>query len=91
MRLRLIAAVVGIVALVLLVHDVPLAGHLERVERVDTEEADVVGLGVDGRECGEFLGARRTGAVPEVDHERLTDKVGGGDFAAALFGECHVR
>ncbi len=33
MRLRLIAAVVGIVALVLLVHDVPLAGHLERVER----------------------------------------------------------
>ncbi len=33
MRLRLLAAVVGIVALVLLVHDVPLAGHLERVER----------------------------------------------------------
>ncbi len=33
MRLRLIAAVVGIVALVLLVHDIPLAGHLERVER----------------------------------------------------------
>ncbi len=33
MRLRLISAVVGIVALVLLVHDVPLAGHLERVER----------------------------------------------------------
>lgn len=33
MRLRLIAAIVGIVALVLLVHDVPLAGHLERVER----------------------------------------------------------
>lgn len=33
MRLRLIAAIVGIVALVLIVHDVPLAGHLERVER----------------------------------------------------------
>jgi len=29
----LIAAIVGIVALVLLVHDVPLAGHLGRVER----------------------------------------------------------
>ena len=33
MRLRLIAAIVGIVALVLVVHDVPLAGHLGRVER----------------------------------------------------------
>ncbi len=33
MRLRLIAAIVGIVALVLIVHDVPLAGHLGRVER----------------------------------------------------------
>lgn len=33
MRLRLIAVIVGVVAVVLLIHDVPLAGHLERVER----------------------------------------------------------
>lgn len=33
MRLRLLAVIVGIVGLVLIIHDVPLAGHLERVER----------------------------------------------------------
>ena len=33
MRKRLLAVFVGVVALVLLVHDVPLAGHLQRVER----------------------------------------------------------
>jgi signal transduction histidine kinase len=33
MRNRLLLVFVGVVALVLLVHDVPLAGHLERVER----------------------------------------------------------
>lgn len=33
MRLRLVAVLVGVVALVLAVHDIPLAGHLERVER----------------------------------------------------------
>ena len=33
MRLRLVFLLVGIVALVLAVHDIPLARHLERVER----------------------------------------------------------
>jgi signal transduction histidine kinase len=32
-KLRLIAVIVGVVGLVLIIHDVPLAGHLERVER----------------------------------------------------------
>jgi signal transduction histidine kinase len=32
-RLRLVAVLVGVVALVLAVHDLPLASHLERVER----------------------------------------------------------
>lgn len=33
MRLRLVLVLVGVVALVLAVHDIPLAAHLERVER----------------------------------------------------------
>ena len=48
MRTRLLIALAGVVALVLLVHDVPLAGHLETVERdrlVTSLERDAFILG----------------------------------------------
>lgn len=44
MRWRLVAVMVGIVALVLVIHDVPLASHLRRVER----DRVVTGLERDG-------------------------------------------
>jgi signal transduction histidine kinase len=71
MRWRLVAVLVGLVAVVLLVHDVPLASHLRRVER----DRIVTGLERDafviaGRAV-ETLGAGRAAGDPSL--QQLVD------------------
>lgn len=78
MRLRLIAVIVGVVALVLLVHDVPLAGHLRQVERdrlVTKLERDAFILAGRSEEALEEGGAADDPTLARLvaDYSRIED------------------
>jgi hypothetical protein len=78
-----------------LVLDAALAGEalhdLDRVDRVDAVERDVVGLGVDLCEVGQLASTRRTGGEPQVDHQRcVAEELGGGDLVVVAVEQHHV-